>query len=127
MSKKIDQGGSPMEIINELPNPLIIDGANEDSLPRYKEYLERRGCKWEDIPEDEQEEKGRLHIYCPEGTRITEAVKIRPHYTKYTITFPDGGWVLWCRLRKLGTEDEYHSRLVISRFSYDAVREKAPF
>lgn len=115
-----------MEIV-DIPSPLIIDGANEDSLPRYRAYLERRGCKCEDIPKEQQEECGRFHIYCPKGTCISEVNQVRPDYTKYTITFPDGGWVLWCRLRKIGTKDEYHSRLVISRYSYDAAKEEAPF
>jgi hypothetical protein len=95
-------------------------------MPRYKAYLERRGCRCEDVPEGQREERGRLHIYYPEGTRITKIDEEREGYAKYTITFPDGGWVLWCRLKKIGI-DEYHSRLVISRLSYNAVGERAPF
>ena len=115
-----------MEIIKELPNPLVIDGANEDHIPRYKAYLERRGCTWKDIPEERQAKEGRLHLFFPVGTHITHTDTSNQH-PNYTITFPDGGYVMWYRFKKLEDNEEYHNRLVISRYSYDAVHEEAPF
>ncbi len=105
----------------ELPNPLTLHGIN-DYGEQYRGYIERRGGRWEDIPPERQEAEGTQRIYFPVGAFIEEEYHVRAGYDQLTVSFPDGGFLVWFRLQALGS-DEVHNRICISRDAFEIVGE----
>jgi hypothetical protein len=102
----------------ELPNPLIIHGINQANLLRYRTFIEQHGGQMEEVKKGADE--GLYHLSFPEETtadehRIRELDDPAGGYSQIMIGFPDGAYLTWFRIEKIGTEGkELHNRINIS-------------